>query len=74
MSENWYNDPFCIDNLCQKRRETGTDYSKYKYNKLRCTVAGDGRKQKTCEYYYRNSKTRKCLFLMGKNQCICEDT
>jgi len=68
--ENWYNDPFNINQIYTIKKVDGIDHRIYKYNKLRCAVAKDGRKQKSCNYYFRNRNTHKCLFLMCQNECI----
>ncbi len=67
-------DPFDIDSSWHQREDgKEVDHRKYKYNKLRCMIAEDGRKQRSCTYYVRNCATKKCLFLMKKNECIAEN-
>ena len=69
--ENWYNAPFMIKNCTQNE---DTDFRHYdKQGNLICTQAHDGRKQKKCCYYYRNAKTRKCLFLESGGTCEIKD-
>ena len=44
-----------------------------------CREFTDGRKQRSCKFYWRNPLSKKCFFLGGdvrkpNNQCICYDT
>ena len=68
---NWYNDPFNDDK--SKKKTVKKDLRVYHNGKLSCRHAHDGRKQKACEYYYRNAKTRKCLFLKAGYRCIAAE-
>ena len=68
--ENWYNDPFNGDKPGDKLKEK-KDLRRYRYGKLVCTEAHDGRKQKVCNYYYRNAATKRCLFLEKGFKCGC---
>jgi len=67
--ENWYNNPFVHKLLTDyKKRESLSRFNNK--GKLVCTKAKDGRKQKSCRYYYRNGLTKKCLFL--EKGLLCE--
>ena len=69
--ENWYNDPF--NDGKSKKKSLKKDLRVYRFGKLSCKHAHDGRKQKTCKYYYRNAVTKKCLSLENDFKCTAKD-
>ena len=69
---NWYNDPF--NDLLKDFQSKQKVFSRFnKKGKLSCTVTKDGRKQKSCRYYYRNGLTKKCLFLEEGLFCLARE-